>query len=65
MKNSVVGIIDIPDSKLISKTIFYKKGRTFASLGQTASLSKGIEVKLNDPDDYKKVHKYIRSSFNC
>ena len=50
----VVGIIDVPDSKLISKTIFYKKGRTFASLGQTASLSKGIEVKLNDPDDYKK-----------
>ena len=50
----VVGIIDVPDSKLVSKTIFYKKGRTFASLGQTASLSKGIEVRLDDPDDYKK-----------
>ena len=50
----VVSIIDVPDSKLISKTIFYKKGKTFASLGQTASLNKGIEVRLNDPDDYKK-----------
>ncbi len=50
----IVGIIDVPDSKMISKTIFYKKGKTFTSLGQTASLDKGIEVRLNDPDDYKK-----------
>ena len=50
----VVGIIDVPDSKIVSKTIFYKKGRTFASLGQTASLNKGVEVRLDDPDDYEK-----------
>ena len=51
---TVAGIIDVQDSKMVSKTIFYKKGRTFSSLGQTASLNKGIEVRLNDPDDYKK-----------
>ena len=50
----VIDIIDIPDSRLLSKTIFYKKGKTFASLGQTASLNKGVEVWLDDPDDYEK-----------
>lgn len=52
----VVGIIDVSgiDSNIISKTIFYKKGKTLAALGKTASLKKGIEVRLDDPDDYKK-----------
>ena len=52
----VVGIIDVLgiDSNIISKTIFYKKGKSLAALGKTASLKEGIEVRLDDPDDYKK-----------
>ena len=58
----VVGIIDVPDSKMVSKTIFYKKGKTFTSLGQTASLNKGVEVRLDDPDDYGKYSDVADSS---
>ena len=55
----IVRIIDVSgiDSNIISKTIFYKKGKTFAALGKTASLKKGVEVRLDDPDDYKKYLK--------
>lgn len=41
------------DSKVISQTLFYKTGKTFKTLGQTASLKTGVEVRLDDPDDYE------------
>ena len=61
----VIGIINTPmtDSKTISQSIFYKKGKTLAALGQTASLQKGIEVWLDDPDDYKKYLDITDSNF--
>ena len=49
---------------MVSKTIFYKKGKTFTSLGQTASLNKGIEVRLDDPDDYEKYLDVAGSHLN-
>ena len=53
---TVVGILRTAgvDSKTISQTLFYKKGKTFATLGKTTSLKTGIEVHLEDPDNYEK-----------